>query len=199
MKKALFVISIVLFSNATFAQVTKETLQEEISFKSANSKIKESGYQFANGWTLRVGDTIHFGKGTLPNHAFTFIYEAPLSILGTEGTGNDQLNGLNSLKAGEANKGIIKRFDMEGTTKGGFTGIAVVGIGFTTRYYVELEDALDGGEIIAPAQYRNNPQAEGENKEISLSDKLKKWKDLLDSGAITQDEYNVQKKKLLGD
>lgn len=37
-----------------------------------------------------------------------------------------------------------------------------------------------------------------EQASTSIADELKKFKDLLDSGAITQSEYDTQKKKLLG-
>ena len=35
------------------------------------------------------------------------------------------------------------------------------------------------------------------DRQTSQADELKKFKDLLDSGAITQEEYNVKKKQLL--
>lgn len=35
-------------------------------------------------------------------------------------------------------------------------------------------------------------------KEQSLADELEKFKDLLDNGVITQEEFNAEKKQLLG-
>jgi len=35
-------------------------------------------------------------------------------------------------------------------------------------------------------------------KNISVADEIKKFKELLDAGAITQEEYDAEKKKLLG-
>lgn len=45
-----------------------------------------------------------------------------------------------------------------------------------------------------------NPNINEPKKDTSLSaaDELKKFKDLLDSGAITQEEFDTQKKKILG-
>lgn len=44
-----------------------------------------------------------------------------------------------------------------------------------------------------------NPEFEVKEQALtSVADELKKFKDLLDSGAITQSEYDTQKKKLLG-
>lgn len=37
-----------------------------------------------------------------------------------------------------------------------------------------------------------------QNNNTSNADELKKYKDLLDSGIITQDEFNEKKKQLLG-
>lgn len=37
-----------------------------------------------------------------------------------------------------------------------------------------------------------------QSQQLSVIEQIKQWKELLDSGAITQDEYDAQKKKLLG-
>lgn len=36
------------------------------------------------------------------------------------------------------------------------------------------------------------------NKDVSASDELLKWKSLLDSGVINEEEFNMKKKQLLG-
>lgn len=51
------------------------------------------------------------------------------------------------------------------------------------------------------AQYANPLRAgapTASNGSISTADELLKWKQLLDSGAITQEEYDAKKKQLLG-
>lgn len=45
---------------------------------------------------------------------------------------------------------------------------------------------------------KNKLIAERQYKEISNADELKKYKDLLDSGVITQEEFDLKKKQLLG-
>lgn len=42
------------------------------------------------------------------------------------------------------------------------------------------------------------PKAVEIKQESTKADELKKYKDLLDSGAITQEEYDAKKKELLG-
>jgi len=45
--------------------------------------------------------------------------------------------------------------------------------------------------------YQNNDDA-GQSQTLSSADELKKFKELLDSGIITQEEFNTKKKQLLG-
>ena len=50
-------------------------------------------------------------------------------------------------------------------------------------------------EIVKTKEERKQPVAQ---QAISAADELKKFKELLDLGAITQEEYNTKKKQLLG-
>ncbi|WP_037581435.1 SHOCT domain-containing protein [Sporolactobacillus terrae] len=44
----------------------------------------------------------------------------------------------------------------------------------------------------------NEPNKKSKRKPVSPADEIKKFKELLDMGAITQDEFDVKKKQLLG-
>ena len=46
--------------------------------------------------------------------------------------------------------------------------------------------------------YRNNPEVEEVVSTVSAADEIKKFKALLDDGVITQDEFDIKKKQLLG-
>lgn len=47
--------------------------------------------------------------------------------------------------------------------------------------------------------YRNNSEQNGtETQPLSVADEIKKFKDLLDSGILTQEEFDAKKKQLLG-
>ena len=54
--------------------------------------------------------------------------------------------------------------------------------------------------ILVSARQKENSTANVTNqtKTESVADEIKKYKDLLDSGAITEEEYNTKKKELLG-
>lgn len=45
--------------------------------------------------------------------------------------------------------------------------------------------------------YKNNEDQDTQNSNISVADELKKYKELLDSGTITQEEFNELKNKLI--
>ena len=55
-------------------------------------------------------------------------------------------------------------------------------------------DVLRQNKILA----RLNKQTSSENYTTSAADELKKYKDLLDAGVITQEEFDAKKKQLLG-
>lgn len=44
----------------------------------------------------------------------------------------------------------------------------------------------------------NNEPKNEKKKELSQADEIEKFKQLLDSGAITQEEYDKKKKQILG-
>ena len=69
-------------------------------------------------------------------------------------------------------------------------------------YYIKFEkstdwlDFINRSKILAKGEDNSNSSDES-NSPISNADELKKFKELLDSGAITQEEYDVKKKELL--
>lgn len=89
----------------------------------------------------------------------------------------------------------VKSLIAYGRKKTGYTVVAKVGVGEMVNYWIEIENAIEGGELVPPASYaRKNISSSAGG---SVADELKKLKELLDAGAITQDEYDSQKKKLL--
>jgi len=82
----------------------------------------------------------------------------------------------------------IKRHKVRGIEKVMF----VVGGGNITNYYLYIEEAIATCEI----KDCNIPQT-AIIQQSSTADELLKFKKLLDQGAITQEEYDTQKKKLL--
>jgi hypothetical protein len=79
-----------------------------------------------------------------------------------------------------------------------------VGAGDIVNYWIELDQAIEAGEIVVPEPYaakldinkKNAPVVIQQNS-VSVADEIKKLKSLFDSGVLTKEEYETQKKKLL--
>ncbi|QNK62923.1 SHOCT domain-containing protein [Pedobacter sp. PAMC26386] len=69
-----------------------------------------------------------------------------------------------------------------------------------SNYWLDIENTIQNGEVTVPAEYASKVKSDNGTTTITLStaDELKKYKDLLDSGAINQAEYDAKKKQILG-
>lgn len=155
----------------------------------AQKKGKEETitYKTVDGTTYTVGDTIKIGMGSNPNGSFNYIFIV------------DGWNGNRAWSAQLNNKfAIIDKFAWGGNDKIGKTVYATFrNAGGLSS--INLESAITASEVITP----NSKPKNGNNPVIiqqsttSLADELKKLKELLDAGVLTQAEYDVQKQKLL--
>jgi hypothetical protein len=200
MKKYLILIAMAL-PLLSLAQ-TKKDLQDSI----------KDGYRTSLGWRIHERDTLKLGIGGMPNHMYAFIYRSPVNALkllsssnnsGYHETSDDGYNKV-YLKSDQAKQAIVKSIFIQGTKRGGYSVMAKVGVGDMSNYWIELDNAVQASEIVAPGtlglKQKNNNIASATTQTAVVSDKfdqLKKLKDLLDSGAISKDEYAEQKKKLL--
>ena len=109
---------------------------------------------------------------------------------------------------------VITNLKASGSKKVGYTFLPVIAepIGNSDklklgqeRYYIDYENAVNSGELIYAGKQTvgKNPTSvevkvvqEG-SKSISIPDELAKLKKLYDSGALSKEEYDVAKKKLL--
>lgn len=67
------------------------------------------------------------------------------------------------------------------------------------RIYDEAQEVIGVLNFISSnGKVSNSVALENNNQSVSNADELKKYKDLLDSGVITQEEFNAKKKQLLG-
>ena len=158
-----------------------------------------NGYTLPDCWTIRKGQVIKLGHGTMPDKRFAFIYQSPIGYFSTTSMNSQSKTYLLST----AKQATVKDIFVYGNKKSGFTVIAKVGAGGMANYWIEIDNAYESGEIVPPEEYasplqnQNNSSAQPQQQQQSVQDQLKKWKELLDSGAITQEEYDAQKKKLL--
>ena len=143
-----------------------------------------------NGVIYKVGDYIKLGTGSMPDGDFKYIRINAASLFRYySNTGyNGLANQANSMpRASSGMKFKIIRIDRRGTKENGYVYYPIIKAG--ARYEIDLNNALKSGEV---AGY-----SASKSETISTADELKKFKDLRDSGAITEDEYQQQKQKLL--
>jgi|KBSMisStandDraft_5_1062788.scaffolds.fasta_scaffold55244_3 hypothetical protein len=177
---------------ASFAQNKPDTIPYGSSQSDVYDMLKD-GYTTVSGWTIKEGDTLHLGKGTMPTQKFAFIYEGPNKpFINPNASNYDKTYLTNNAKIAR-----VKNFHVYGNKKTGFTVVAVVGVGEMHNYWLEIDHALDVDELIPPAEYATKKNDKQDASKLSKADELKKWKDLLDAGAINQEEYDAQKKKIL--
>lgn len=191
MQRILLLVLLAAMTTTLQAQASKEKLQSGITASIANKSLLE-GYVCSNGLLLKAGDTLSLGQGSNPNHSYSFIYESYSNFFGSSDDKRIYL------KTGQTNKAIIKRFKLFGNKKIGFTCVAIVSVGLTSRYFVDIENAITYHEVMSPEQLNSMTAAPVLNQDDAVINQIKKWKGLLDDGAITQEEYDRKKKELLG-
>jgi hypothetical protein len=163
----------------------------------SGSKINGDTLVTTMGFKIIKGNDLKIGVGTMPDGDFKYIRTNSASLLnytsstGYQGLAN-QANALPRSSSGQTMKVI--RVESRGNKKRGFVNYVVLG-GFK-RFEVDVDNAITTGELVVPNEFK--PKVAGAIATISSADELKKYKELLDSGAITQAEYDAKKKQILG-
>jgi hypothetical protein len=168
MRKALFAL-IFLLPVAGFAQ-----------------KLKE--YHASNGKTYHAGDTVRVGLGSMPNGDFKYILINTLLPTPPRRNSSD----LNAHKDMSGSNYVIKKITSSRQGGGSDKVVFTIRTGGLPTCDVWIEEAIASCEVTPCADQKVNT-----SPKFSVADELLKLKKLLDSGAITQAEYDAQKKKLL--
>jgi len=148
-------------------------------FFSRAQKITE--YKATNGVTYHINDTVRLGKGSSSDGSFLYLEER-----GIPGPGNRSHN----LPKQFTNGGVVIKSIKKDKLSGADKYLFVVFPGGIFNYWLYIDDAILACEVLPCAQSTAK-------QPVSVADEIKKLKDLLDSGALTQAEFDAQKKKLL--
>lgn len=182
----LFAILLLLINTITYAQ--ERPAYDQLTKSEIEQHLLQEGYVSKTGWVLREGEDITLGSGTMPNKYFAFIYETPSNWNVPD---RERLTSFSNGK-----KAKVKTLLVRGSKRAGYQIIARIGIGTLTNYWVELDNAIESGEVAIPEPYasRLNPPA---GTSFSVADEIRKLKNLLDEGVLTKEEFEAQKRKLL--
>ena len=145
---------------------------------------KITSYKAANGITYRIGDTVRLGKGSGDNGSFLYIEQKGMPFPSPRPSPG--------LPKSFTNSGVIIKNIKNDSVNGINKCLFMVSAGGPFRFSVYIDDAILACEVI-PCQAASSRQSG------SVADEIKKLKDLLDAGALTQAEFDSQKKKLLSE
>lgn len=169
--KHFFTIIFCFFSLISFSQMVK------FSDLAVTKKGKYQSYQASDGAVYNVGDRIKLGVPS-SNKTFAFIYFGDGILVANQP--------LDALASGQETE--IKNIYVQGNKRSGYYVLmhtkGIVGA-LPVPYYIQFENALGSGEI----------RGVGMTSDEALVE-LKKAKDKLDLGLITQEEFDKIKLEL---
>lgn len=136
---------------------------------------RKDEYKATNGITYHEGDKVKLGMGSGINGTFAYIKSSGIA------------NNNQPAPSQYFNTTVVVKKLKEYNSK---TYLAVEAQGML-NYMIDIEGAIASCEIVDCK--KNEPTEMKADK----YERLKKLKELLDSGAITQEEYDKEKKKIL--
>jgi hypothetical protein len=143
---------------------------------------KLESYKASNGVEYHIGDTIRLGRGSSGSKAFVYIQIGGIAV----DINHPENNYLPATWSGS----FVKLKKIQKHQKTGKIWF-IVGGGNIVNYYAQIEEAIAECEVVP---CKTEPLVvSGPDK----FDQLKKLKELLDSGALTQEEYDKEKAKIL--
>jgi hypothetical protein len=169
MKKLLMVAIILIASVSVFAQELKFTdLSTELNSKDFDSYVSKDGTAFKVGGKVKMG---------LPSAQTNFAYVQHV----------DPLAGASVLGANYANREVeVKKIQVTGNLRKGYKVWVITNGGIALgRLYFDIETAIQTKEV----------KGDGMSSDEALS-QLKRAKDKLELGLITQEDFNKLRTEL---
>jgi len=134
------------------------------------------------------------GQGSMPNGDFKYLQMGGWGAILTY----NQNKGTEQFNIGKGYSGtnvILKKINIY-HIRGAKKVIFIVGGGNISNYWLYIEDAIQSCEIKDCIERKQQVVIQ---QQTTPADELLKYKKLLDDGAITKEEYDAQKKKILNE
>ena len=157
-----------------------------------------------SGYKITVGQEINIGTGTTPDGDFKFIRRnssgfGTMMVMTDNNSYNKSQLSLQRNMAGH--KGKVIKIVSRGNKKIGIMYEPLITFG-SGRFEIDVDNAIASGEIVVPDEFKSKPKQQSANVEVkqqmSVADELTKLKKLYSDSVLTKEEYEAQKKKLLG-
>ncbi|WP_415328933.1 SHOCT domain-containing protein [Chryseobacterium sp. MMS23-Vi53] len=183
MKKVLLIFTLLFFG---------------IYYSQTAPKFENDTLTTSTGFKVYVGLDLKIGTGSMNDGDFKFIRTNASSMFNYYSTTGYQglANQANSFR--RSNSGLtfkVKKIMTRGSKKNGFIYYAKIGSGMI-NYEVDLENAIKSGEITVPDEFLPKEKSQNQNSETKY-DRLKKIKELKDSGVLSEEEFQKEKEKIM--
>lgn len=185
MKKVLLLTIIIFTFNTAYSQLSEHKFSNDTLY------LKQGGI-------IVKKQSIKIGRGSKDDGSFRFIEVNEGSMFRgvNRGGTNYGLQEANAMlnKYNDATAEVV-RFEDRGNRKTGYKTFVIIAVGDVRRYQVDINNAIDSGEIIIPGS-----KVKSQTKEtgyFSLADEIKKLNELKEQGLISEQEYDKLKSKLL--
>ncbi|AZA91029.1 Uncharacterised protein [Chryseobacterium nakagawai] len=154
----------------------------------------------STGFKVYEGLDLKIGTGSMNDGDFKFIRTNASSLFNYSSTTGYQglANQANSFK--RSNSGLsfkVKKIMSRGNKKNGFVYYAKIGSGLM-NYEIDLENAIRSGELIVPDDFLPKEKSQRPNSETKY-DRLKKIKELKESGVLSEEEFQKEKDKIMAE
>ncbi|AZA80750.1 hypothetical protein C1637_12000 [Chryseobacterium lactis] len=163
-------------------------------------KFENDTLTTSTGFKVYEGLDLKIGTGSMNDGDFKFIRTNASSMFNYYSTIGYQglANQANSFK--RSNSGLtfkVKKIMLRGNKRNGFVYYVKIGSGLI-NYEIDLENAIRSGELIIPDEFSPKEKSQNVTSETKY-DKLKKIKELKDSGVLSEEEFQKEKDKIMID
>ena len=166
-------------------------------------KIEGDTLFTSSGYNIVAGQKLRIGAGTMPDGNFKYIRINSASFFAYNTMSDNihnpnEANYANSLNRRESgHEYIVAKLQKRGSTKTGYV-YYILSKTFP-RYEVDIENAISSGEIVIPSNLKSqlDKDKQSESRSFSIAEEINKFRNLYIQGALTGEEYELQKRRLL--